>query len=192
MNKSETIKIISAMKAMYPQSYGKLTNEELSMAVGMWQTILEDYSYNSVSAGLKSYALTHSTPFAPSIGELVEEIRRLEDHPDTKASASEMWSLVLKAARDSTYHSEERFAELPSLVQKCVGSPANLKEMAMSEADVVGSVQKSLFVKAYNAELERAKTEQKTPDELRRVALAEQQKRAELEQKTANLLKVVK
>lgn len=192
MTKTEIVKLITALKAMYPQSYSKLTNEELAAAVDAWHTVLDDYSYSAVSAGLKAFARSSTSAFAPSPGQLVEAIRQLEHHPETETTAAEAWSLVEKAARDATYHAEERFAELPPIVQKCVGSPANLREIAKMEADVVGSVQKSLFVKAYNAAQQRAVTEQKIPENLKQIATAEQQKREALAEKTMHLLKVVK
>ena len=80
------------------------------------------------------------------------------------------WQMVLKAMRNSIYHSEEEFAKLPPLVQKAVVSPAQLREWAMAE-DIDGTwmnVTQSNFMRTYRAEMTRNREMKKlSPDILR-------------------------
>jgi hypothetical protein len=60
----------------------------------------------------------------------------------------------------SYYGANENFAGLPSLLQKCVGSPNQLREWAIMEAETVDSVIQSNFMRSFKAkqaqEIERS------------------------------------
>ena len=68
----------------------------------------------------------------------------------------EAWALVRKALSNGTYGAEQEFAKLPPLVQKAVGSPANIREMAQADMESVATVFQSQFLRAYRSETQRA------------------------------------
>ena len=74
------------------------------------------------------------------------------------------WGVVLKALRNSTYHSEEEFNKLPLVIQKAVSSPGQLREWAtMENLDGTGlNVIQSNFMRTYRLEIEREKELRRT------------------------------
>ena len=62
---------------------------------------------------------------------------------------SEVWTLVSNALRNGIYGAQEEFDRLPPVVRRLVGSPGQLREWAMMDADTVQSVVASNFQRAY-------------------------------------------
>ena len=115
---------------------------------------------------MKAYILSDTSGFAPSIGQIVEKLQLFIGNEELNEMAA--WGLVLKAMRNSIYHSEEEFAKLPPVVQKAVVSPGQLREWAMAE-DVDGTwmnVTQSNFMRTYRAELSQEKTLEKLPPDI--------------------------
>ena len=63
----------------------------------------------------------------------------------------EAWGLVSRALRNSAYDSQREFDALPPRLQRLVGSPNQLREWAMLDADTVQSVIASNFQRSYRA-----------------------------------------
>ncbi len=138
-------------------------------AMELWYDALKDISYQNASIALKKHIMTNKFP--PTIADI--RGNAVELNPDIQfQEINEMaaWGLVLKAMRNSIYHSEEEFAKLPPLVQKAVVSPAQLREWAMAE-DIDGTwmnVTQSNFMRTYRAEMTRDREMKKlSPDILR-------------------------
>ena len=70
-------------------------------------------------------------------------------------SDSEAWSMVRKAIGDGNYHAEERFNDLPEIVQKAVGSPSMIRSWAMADSNEVSTVIASNFQRAYKQIVQR-------------------------------------
>ena len=79
----------------------------------------------------------------------------------------EAWSLVRRAISNSTYNAEQEFERLPEAVQRAVGSPANLREMAALDIERVETVEQSHFIRAYVAAIKRAAEDAKIPAKVR-------------------------
>ncbi len=75
MTREETVKIIRIMVDGYPN----YKPNNISETVDVWNMMLEEYSYQQVSAALKEYILTEKTGFAPSIGQIANMIKAQED-----------------------------------------------------------------------------------------------------------------
>lgn len=160
MTREETVKIIRIMCDGYPN----YKPNNLSETVDVWCMMLEEYTYEQISAALKAYILSDKSGFAPSIGQLVGKIHSISQPQEL--NEMEAWALVYRALGNSTYHSVEEFARLPPLVQKAVGLPDNLREWAMTEnfnADVAGSN----FMRVYRQVVERETDIKKYPHEIR-------------------------
>lgn len=71
MTREETVKIIRIMVDSYPN----YKPNDISETVDVWQMMLEEYSYQEVSAALKEYILTEKTGFAPSIGQIANLVK---------------------------------------------------------------------------------------------------------------------
>ena len=79
----------------------------------------------------------------------------------------EAWTLVSKALRNGYYGAEEEFAKLPPIVQKAVGSPAQLRMWATTDESSVESVISSNFMRTYKAEVKRAEEYARLPEDVK-------------------------
>lgn len=157
MTDREAKKIIAVMMVIYPNY--KPGNTDLTAST--WADILSDYSYEQVNMGLKSYARSSTSGFAPSPGQVADIIEQTI-HP-ADLNEQEAWSLVANALRNGIYNSEEEFNKLPETVQRAVGQPSQLRFWAMDE-DWNEEVAKASFQRAYRAETARAAEYRKMPD----------------------------
>ena len=73
-----------------------------------------------------------------------------------------------RAVQNGIYGSQKEFDALPPVVQKCVGSPGQLKEWAMLDEDVVASVVASNFQRSYRARAAQAKEFLALPADVRK------------------------
>lgn len=164
MTKTEIKKILAVMMT----AYSNYKPDNVSIVVNVWADMLEEYTYEQVNMALKAYILSDTSGFAPSIGQIVEKLQLFVDNEKMNEMAA--WGLVSKAIRNSIYHSDEEFAKLPSLVQKAVGSPGQLREWAKAK-DVDGTwmnVTQSNFMRTYRAELSHEEAIKKlSPDILK-------------------------
>lgn len=167
MTKSEAAKIIYVMKSYYPGFFQKLSAKDIENMADAWQYALDDISYSDVSAGLKVFVRRDTKGFPPSPGQVIDCITKV--HEPQELTATEAWTLVVRAMSNSAYHSEEEFAQLPEVVQRAVGSARNLKELALMDSDTVQSVEKSHFIRTYNTCIQQGREIAKLPEGLRPV-----------------------
>jgi hypothetical protein len=173
MTRDETINILMSIQAAYPS----FKVPDKTVAVNTWYSLLRDYEYSQVSAALKKYIQTNKSSFAPSIGQIIDEISDI--YSENEENEMEAWILVQKAIRNSTYHADEEFAKLPEIVQKAVSHPRQLQEWAIME-NIDGrawNVMQSNFMRTYRAEVEKEKNMRKlSPDLLNLISQKNKEK----------------
>lgn len=160
MNREETVQLLMVIQSAFPNY--KVPDK--TTAVNTWFTMLHDYEYQLVMLSLQKYIATDTSGFAPSIGAIVQGIPKPQLD---ELNEMEAWSLVSKALRDSTYHSKERFAELPESVQKAVGTADNLRNWASTDVQSIENVVQSNFIKTYRTELKRKEETACLPDSIK-------------------------
>ena len=163
MTRDETVNIIRVMVDSYPN----YKPNNLSETVDVWHTMLSDYDYNLVSMALKSYILSDTSGFAPSIGQIVAKMHAITQPQEL--NEMEAWSLVSKAIRNSIYNSADEYAKLPPIVQKAVGLPSQLMQWAIDDS-YNESVVSSNFMRCYRIELAREKEMSMLPEDARQIA----------------------
>lgn len=158
MEKDEVKNIIGAIMASYPN----FKPADMAFTVATWSQMLSTYDYPTIAKALQKYIMTDTTGFAPSIGQVIGMI-------DTPASPEplEAWGLVRKAIRNGYYFAEQEFNKLPIECQKAIGSPANLKEMALMPTETVESVEQSHFIRSYQSVIKRMNEEKRLPQNMR-------------------------
>lgn len=75
MTRQEAIKILSVLKAAYPNSYRGMTKEEANGTVNIWATQFASMPYSVVSIAVNK--LISINTFPPSINEVKEKIRNM-------------------------------------------------------------------------------------------------------------------
>ena len=157
MTRDETKQLIMVMSATFPN----FRPDNLSFIVDTWKVFLADYDAKIVNESFSSYVMSNTSGFAPSIGQLVDIIQMFT--APEELSELEAWGYVSKALRNSSYGATKEFLKLPPIVQKCVGSPQQLKNWGQTDIESVENVIQSNFMRTYRAEVTRKKEIEKMP-----------------------------
>lgn len=162
MTEKEVRQLLAMTQAVYP-NYNPPSREA---AVNAWLMCLSEYDNNVVMAAFKAYMTTNTSGFAPAPGQLIEILQTLTQ--PSELNELEAWSIVRKALRNCGYNSEQEFAKLPTVVQKTVGTPQQLKIWAC-DSEFNENVVSSNFIKTYRTEVKRATELNKMPDDIRKL-----------------------
>lgn len=162
MTREEAKKLVRIVVSSYPNY--KPAN--LTDTVDVWTMMLEDFTYQQVALALKSYILSDTSGFAPSIGQLIEKVQVIHN-VNPQLNEMEAWALVSKALRNGINGAEEEFNKLPATVQKAVGSPNQLRNWAITDENAVENVIQSNFIKTYRTVCNKEKEFCKMPKEIK-------------------------
>lgn len=145
-------------------SYPNYKPESMQMTLSVWKEMLADYDYRTVAVALKTYIATDKSGFAPSIGQIIDNIVKVNS--PAAMGEQEAWSLVRKALENGIYNSQREFDNLPDLVQKAVGS-ANQLHVWASDPAYDESVISSNFMRSYRTICARQEEYNRMPKEVR-------------------------
>lgn len=162
MTEKEVRQLLAMTQAVYP-NYNPPSREA---AVNAWLMCLSEYDNNVVMAAFKAYMTTNTSGFAPVPGQLIEILQTLTQ--PSELNELEAWSLVRKALKNCGYNSEQEFAKLPTVVQKTVGTPQQLKIWAC-DSEFNENVVSSNFIKTYRTEVKRATELNKMSSDVRKL-----------------------
>ena len=162
MTEKEVRQLLAMTQAVYP-NYNPPSREA---AVNAWLMCLSEYDHNVVMAAFKAYMTTNTSGFAPAPGQLIEILQTLTQ--PSELNELEAWSIVRKALRNCGYNAEQEFAKLPTVVQKAVGTPQQLKIWAC-DSEFNENVVSSNFIKTYRTEVKRATELNKMPENVRKL-----------------------
>lgn len=162
MTEKEVRQLLAMTQAVYP-NYNPPSREA---AVNAWLMCLSEYDNNVVMAAFKAYMTTNTSGFAPVPGQLIEILQTLTQ--PSELNELEAWSIVRKALRNCGYNSEQEFAKLPTVVQKTVGTPQQLKIWAC-DSEFNENVVSSNFIKTYTTEVKRATELNKMSSDVRKL-----------------------
>ena len=145
MNREETKEILKVLRVGYPNFYKGLTKREADEIIDLWSTMFASEPLKIVIEAVKSLMCTLVYP--PTIADVKSKIA-LITQPETM-SEMEAWGRVKSAI--NYYAATESFAVLPPILKRIVGSPNQLREWAIMEAETVNSVVQSNFMRSYKA-----------------------------------------
>ena len=160
MSRDETVNLIRSIVSLYPN----WKPENLSETVNAWQWALEEYPAPAVKAALQIYVKTNNTGFAPSVSQLIGSMYSVQEN--NELSEGEAWHLVKRAIADSGYHAQERYDELPPLVQRAIGGPEMLHVWGQTDSSEVNTVIMSNFQRTYRALLSKQEFSNKIPESI--------------------------
>ena len=160
MTRDEVIKIQMVIQAAYPN----YNPPDKTITADTWLVLLNDFTYEQVLAAVHAFIRTDKKGFAPSIGEVIDKLQLLFGEKEVNAVAA--WTMVLKAIKNSTYHADEEYEKLPRIIQRVIGGPQRLTELATME-NLNTSVESSNFMRDYRDALEADREIQKLPPELK-------------------------
>ena len=131
MTFNETIELLKNIDSLFPSaSTDKLTDEQLQIKAMFWADIMKDISYKQALDGLRHYAATSTTGFAPQPAHILNYARQ-----KNRLTDAEIEIYLRRALCDSTYHSTEQFDKLPDGLKKIIGNPGELQRQAAREME---------------------------------------------------------
>lgn len=163
MTRNEIKAILMRIQATYPNWKPPGTME---LVINVWHEYLQEFTYEDILRGVKAYALSDTSGFAPTVGQILSKLNTMQKD-DTENGCLQAWALVSKALRNGNYGAEEEFEKLPPLVQKAVGSPMNIRNWALSDEKATETVIMSQFLSTYKSILAREKEMAMIPKSLR-------------------------
>lgn len=168
MTREETKKIIAIIISTYPN----WKPNDLSFTVDAWHLILQDENYNEISAALVSYIKGIDSAFAPSIGQLMQQLSNLKKAATGEKELTEVeaWNMVYKAICNSNYNAESEFEKLPEDIKRAVGNSAQLREWAKTDEEQLNITDKNAFFRSYRSAKENLNREVKIEKDLSRLA----------------------
>ena len=165
MDRTDTLKIFSVIKAEYRNHFKDITSVDANAMVDLWTEMFADVDYAIVSAAVKSYILSNTSGHPPKVGQINSIIQKLtQPEAMTEQEAS---NLIFKALSNSIYEADEEFAKLPPILQTLVGSPNMLHEWAKMDSDTVHSVIASNLMRSYRVTEERQRVKDALPSSIR-------------------------
>jgi len=160
MTREQTVDLVRSIVSIYPN----WKPENLTDTVNAWHWALEEYPAPAVKSALQIYVRTNNTGFAPSVSQLISAM--YEPKKNDQLSEGEAWAMVKKAIQDGNYHAEERFNELPEIVQRAVGGAGMIRQWAQTDSDEVNTVVMSNFQRSYRAILSKQDFNDKVPPQI--------------------------
>lgn len=165
MNSNETIKILSVIKAAYPQWARELTTADAKAMVALWSSMLIDHKYDIVQLAIKKIIATNKFP--PSIAEVLEAVNFISSKGQSEMTEIEAWGLVRKAINNSAYNAEEEFNKLPETIQRAIGSHNILYNWSQENIEGLEKVIGSNFMRSYKATNLRTKELEQLPSDIK-------------------------
>lgn len=160
MKREETVQIIRIIC----DCFVNFKPNNLSETVDVWNMMLSEYTYQQISVALKSYILSDTSGFAPTIGQLVDMVHSVSKPQEL--NEMEAWALVSMAIRNSGYRYTEEFLKLPAIIQRAIGTPEQLHIWATDE-EYNETVVMSNFQRSYRLVLMQKDESAKLPTEAR-------------------------
>lgn len=170
MTFEQTRDILTLLQTEYPQSFSKIDGRMMQAKLRLWADEFANDDFDTVYAALRSIMSAGGREFAPNIGNIREEIYRLQAHKTM--TDGEAWAMVAKACTNGIYGYREEFAKFPPAVQKAVGSAEQIHEWAFMDVDELHSVVASNFMRTYRITAQREKELSMIPDNVKQLLTA--------------------
>ena len=168
--------IVKALKAVFADP--KFIADKDAFEV--WFALLEDLPYNVANMATQAYM--QSEKFPPTPSDIRKYASKITAPKTDDMSELEAWGLVAKALKNGYYGAEEEFEKLPPLIQRTLGNPARLREMAQLDSSEVETVEQSHFIRNYRTLLESSKrSAQLQPNLLSQIEVVRQENTPMLE-----------
>jgi len=174
MTRTDITELLIKISCAYPNF--KLANKE--MAVELWFDMLGEYDVRLINMALKSL-ISKGGAFAPSIGEIIAEARKISDMAKGREEMSEgeAWALVRKVTSGNM-----EFERLPEEIQKAIGSKRQAIEWGYAE-DVNWEVVQSQFLRSLRTIRQRNKENELLPKSIKEAIAIATQSRIAIESK---------
>ena len=135
MTEQETRDFLNILQTNFPNAFHHLKSQkDIQLVVNMWTEGFKRQSLEEMSHALMDYLSTGIDVATPSLGKLFGDMKKMVvsqiDLP--QLNIDESWNKVLSLAKCDYNQSKQNFYTLPINVQKALGSPQALVDIAYS------------------------------------------------------------
>lgn len=166
MDRQGAYGVMALLQANYPESFRGMTKDAASLRLNLWADMFAEEPLELVMAACKAFIATDTKGFMPAVGQIKEQISKMRS-AGQDMTPMEAWGIVSKALRNSAYGAQQEFEKLPPDIQRTVGSPSQLKEWAIMDADEVQTVISSNFQRSFKTRQQQTKDLGKLPASVR-------------------------
>ena len=162
MTRQETIQVITLLAG----NYDSIANKDKTLKqlmINTWQECLGDLDYRLVLEAVKKTMIT--SPYPPTIADVRKNAVEMLK-PSTQKTAIEAWNEAYKMICSGLYMTEEQFKMASPEVQKFFGNVRQVRELALTDANIVNSVTKGQFLKQYEVIVNREKEQKLLPQSM--------------------------
>ena len=162
MKKEETIQVITLLAGNY-DSIAKKDKTQKQLMINTWQECLGDLEYQVVLQAVKKSII--DSPYPPTIHDIRKNAIEMMN-PTQKRTAIEAWNEAYSMICNGLYMTVEQFETASTEVKKFFGNVRQVRELAMTDADVVNSVTKGQFLKQYDVLAQREQERKMLPPQM--------------------------
>lgn len=166
MTREECAKCLSVLRVTYQTFARGMKPADAENLIDAWYMCFTNDPYEVVSLAIYDLIQTKKD-FAPDIATVKERIREMKAEVSGEPSNDEMWAMLKKAASNSIYNAREEFEKLPPILQKYLGSPAELHAMAVTPESTLETVNRGMFFKNIERTREREEFRERLNPEMR-------------------------
>jgi uncharacterized protein YcgL (UPF0745 family) len=146
MTREDTASVLKILKVSYPAFYSKFSKDDMVAVLDLWSEMFADDDIRVVKVALFKLIETHQG-YPPDIAALKEKIRELVVASTGEPTDEELWQMLRRAASNGYYGAREEFDRLPRVVQRYLGSPSALRDLAVIDEKTLNTVTKGQFLK---------------------------------------------
>ena len=146
MTRKETAQMLDVLKTAYSTFYRTVSPEEGAKTLELYAEMFANDDIRIVKPALYKLIETHKG-YPPDIAALKEKIRELRIAATYEPTDEELWLMLKDAVSRGYYDAREEFERLPKILQRYLGSPNTLREMAAGDVQTLNTVTKGQFLR---------------------------------------------
>lgn len=168
MTKAETSSVLTILKTAYPNFYRNMKQAEGEATLNLWTVMFAGDDVEIVKLALYRLIESHEG-FPPDIATVKGKIRELVSYASGEPTYEELWYMLMKAISNGIYGAQEEYEKLPPVLQRYLGSPSAIRDMAMIDTDTLRTVNHGQFLKQIGTVRQRQEFDELTPPEIKAV-----------------------
>lgn len=165
MTMQDTAKVMAILQAAFPAWARGMSDEDGASVLNLWAMMFADDPAQDVLAAVQALIATQVEGYPPTVGAVKAKMDALRN--PNAMTEGEAWKRIYRAICNGIHGSVKEFNALPESLQRIVGSPNQLRDWAVMDADTVNSVVASNVMRAFRTCEAAARETRMLPESLR-------------------------
>lgn len=166
MTRSDVASMLTLLRVTYPAFYSKMDRKDMKLVLDLWTEMFQDDDTNIVKYALKQLIATH-TGYPPDIAAVKNKVKEVCSAATGEMTDEELWQRLKQAVANGIYGARKEFESLPPVLQRYVGSPAGITELAMVDTDTLNTVSHGQFLKQIGLIKQRQEYSDRLPEAMK-------------------------